>query len=240
MSFSAHAVGTAPLNYQWFFSGGLPPGVTTNTTLVLTSISSGPHGNYWVVATNNYGGATSQIASLTLATVGGPTNVVNSPDEASLRAAIALGGWVGLGFNGTITLTNTIAISNNVILDGSGVTAIISGGNAVRLFYVTPGASLSATNLTLANGSCIVTNGTADAGAIYNDGGTVRLNVCTVTNNNAQSKFLEFFLVWLAAARFSTTADLWSYIGRVFQIMRLLAAEAGRDWAGPFYNTTAP
>ena len=187
VNFSAHAVGTAPLSYQWFFSGGSPPGVTTNTTLALTNISSGQAGNYWVVVTNNYGGATSQIASLTLKTVGGPTNVVNSPDEASLRAAIALGGWVGLGFNGTITITNTIAISNNVILDGSRVAATISGGNAVRLFYVAPGASLSVTNLTLANGSCIVTNGTADAGAIYNDGGIVALTGCTLTNNSAQS-----------------------------------------------------
>jgi hypothetical protein len=186
VNFSANAVGTAPLNYQWFFSGGSLNGVTTNTTLALTNISSGQTGNYWVVATNNYGSATSQIASLTLKTVGGPTNVVNSPDEASLRAAIALGGWVGLGFNGTITISNTIAISNNVVLDGSSVAAIISGGNAVRLFYVAPGASLTATNLTLANGSCNISNGTpADAGAIYNDGGTVTLVACTLTNNSA-------------------------------------------------------
>jgi hypothetical protein len=128
------------------------------------------------------------LASITRTTANGPTNVVNSPDEASLRAAIQIGGWVGLGFNGTITITNTIAISNNVILDGSGGAASISGGNAVRLFYVAPGVTFGATNLTLANGSCIFTNGTtADAGAIYNDGGTVALTACTLTNNSAQS-----------------------------------------------------
>jgi len=113
------------------------------------------------------------------------TNVVSSPDEASLRAAIQIGGWVSLNFNGTITLTNTIVITNNVILDGSGVSAIISGGNAVRLFYVSPGASFSATNLNLVNG--YVSADSAEGGAIFNDGGTVSLVSCTVTNNSVAS-----------------------------------------------------
>ena len=177
--FTAHAVGSAPLTYRWFFSGGPLLTLTTNATLILTNVSCGQAGNYWLVATNTYGSATSQIASLTLTNASGPTNVVNSPDEAILRAAIQIGGWVGLGFNGTITITNTINITNNVILDGKNVAAIISGGNAVRIFYVAPGASLTATNLTLANGSSSV------AGAIYNDGGMVTLFACTLTNNQA-------------------------------------------------------
>src|SRR5208337_4210128 len=107
--------------------------------------------------------------------------------EASLRAAIALGGWVGFGFSGTITLGNTINITNNVALDGSGVSAIISGGNAVRLFYVAPGVTFSVTNLILANGSVIINDSSAgtnaDGGAIYNNDGTVTMTGCFVTNN---------------------------------------------------------
>ncbi len=198
VSFSAHAVGNAPLGYQWFFSGGSLPGAT-NTTLTLTNVSWGSAGNYWIVATNSYGSGTSHVASLTLTNASGSTNVVYSPDEASLRAAIKIGGWVSLAFNGTVTITNTINITNNVILDGKNVTAVISGGNAVRVFYVAPGVTFCATNLTLANGSCIVTNGTqgtnADAGAIYNNGGTVTLVSCTLTNNSAQS------LIWGGMAR---------------------------------------
>jgi hypothetical protein len=190
VTFSAHAAGTAPLGYQWFFSSGSLTNAT-NATLSLTNVSSGQAGNYFVVATNNYGSATSSVVLLALTNAVGPTNVVNSPDEASLRAAIKIGGWIGLAFNGTITITNTINLTNNVILDASGVSATISGGNAVRLFYVAPGVTFAATNLTLANGSCIVTNGTAgtpaDAGAIYNDGGIVTLFSCTLTNNSAQS-----------------------------------------------------
>jgi hypothetical protein len=190
VSFSAHAAGTAPLGYQWFFSGGSLTDAT-NTTLALTNASSDKAGNYWIIATNSYGSATSYVASLTLTNASGPTNVVYSADEASLRAAIKIGGWVGLAFNGTVTITNTINITNNVILDGKNVSAVISGGNAVRLFYVAPGVTFCATNLTLANGSCVVTSGepgtSADAGAIYNDGGTVTLISCTLTNNSARS-----------------------------------------------------
>jgi hypothetical protein len=188
VSFSGHANGDAPLSYQWFFSGGSIPSVTTNATLALTNVSTGQSGNYWLVATNAYGMATSHIASLTLTNFSGPTNVVNSPDEASLRAAIALGGWIGIGFNGTVTIANTINITNNVILDASTVAATISGGNAVRIFYIAPGASLTASNLTLANGNYLTTSATpADAGAIYNNGGTVTLAACTLTNNQASA-----------------------------------------------------
>jgi hypothetical protein len=203
VSFASHAVGTAPLGYQWFFSGGLINNATntTLTALTLTNVQSANAGNYWIIAANSYGSATSSVVALMITNSIGTTNVVNSPVEASLRAAIKIGGWVSLGFNGTVTITNTINITNNVILDGSSVSATISGGNAVRLFYVAPGASLSITNLTLANGmvlgngSSILTNGVgtgtpADAGAIYIDHGTVTLTACTVTNNSAEALYV--------------------------------------------------
>jgi len=190
VSFTSHALGTAPLTYQWFFINGALPNAA-GATLALTNTTLSQVGNYWVIATNLYGSATSSVAMLTLTNAGGSTNMVNTADEAVLRAAIAKGGWVGLGFNGPLTLTNTITITNQVILDGKNVAAIISGGNAVRLFYVAPGASLTATNLTLADGNDLITSSSqgtnAEAGAIYNDGGYVMLFGCTLTNNNAQS-----------------------------------------------------
>src|ERR1035437_9183696 len=79
---------------------------------------------------------------------------VTSCDEASLRAALAGGGTVTFACNGTITLANTLVITNNTVLDASGHSMTLSGGNAVRLFYVEPGVTFCATNLTLANGSC--------------------------------------------------------------------------------------
>jgi len=190
VAFSAHAVSTAPLGYQWYFSGG-SLGISTNTVLTLTNVSLTQAGTYWAIATNSYGSATSSVVLLTLTNGNGPANVVYSPDEASLRAAINSGGWIGIAFNGTITLTNTINITHDIILDAHNVSATISGGNAVRLFYVAPGVTFSVTNLTLANGSCLVTNGAggtpADGGAVYNNGGIVTLVSCILTNNSAQS-----------------------------------------------------
>ena len=190
VSFTASAVGTAPLSYQWYFSDGTLTNAT-NPTLSLTNIATLQAGSYWVVASNNYGSATSVLASLTITNRVGPTNLVTAISQASLQAAIALGGWIGMDFNGTLTLTNTIIITNSVVLDGNNFSAIISGGNAVRLFYVTNGASLTLSNLTLANGYYGIISGPpgtpADAGAIYNDGGTITLAGCTLTNNSAQS-----------------------------------------------------
>jgi len=125
------------------------------------------------------------------AAASGPTSVVTSADEMSLRTAISAGGWIGLEFNGTVALTNTVNITNNVILDATGFSVTISGGNAVRIFYVANGASLTVSNLTLADGSCLVTNGIlgtpADGGAIYNDQASVNLVTCILINNNARS-----------------------------------------------------
>jgi hypothetical protein len=188
VSLSAHAVGNSPLTYQWYFNNAAVPGAT-NGTLTFPNVQFAQAGNYQVLATNNYGSITSSVALLVL--TNGAVNPVSVCDEASLRAAIVVGGWISFGCNGTIALSDTITISNSVILDGSLVNAIISGSGKVRLFTVMPGASLTATNLTLANGLCLVTNGApgtpADAGAIYNDAGAVTLVSCSLTNNQAQS-----------------------------------------------------
>lgn len=184
VSFSSHAVGSAPLSYQWFFNSSSLSGATNNG-LTLTNVQSSQAGNYWIVATNSYGTATSSVVTLVLTNSSGSTNVVSVPTEASLRAAISVGGWVSITCSGIITITNTINITNNVILDAQNVSAVISGGNAVRLFYVAPGVTFSVTNLTLANGA--VTNNPTDGGAIYNNGGMVTLVSCVLTNNSAQA-----------------------------------------------------
>ncbi len=194
VTFTSHSVGKAPVYYQWFFNTG-PLNGATNMNLSLTNAPQTDAGNYWVVATNLYGSTTSSVVALALTNSTGPTNIVSTVSDASLRSAIASGGWVSIQASGTFNLTNTINITQNTILDGSDVSAIISGGNAVRLFNVSPGVSFSVTNLTLANGSCLVTTGTAgtpaDGGAIYNNGGTVALVSCVLTNNSAQSLILN-------------------------------------------------
>lgn len=133
VNFTAHAVGSSPLAYQWYFING-PLAGATSSTLVLTNIQLANAGNYWVTVTNAYGSVTSPVVALVLTNTGGSTNTVSVCNEANLRAAIRIGGLISINCNGTITLTNTINITNHVILDASKVSMTISGGNAVRLF----------------------------------------------------------------------------------------------------------
>lgn len=87
------------------------------------------------------------------------TSSITTPSETALRNAIANGGVVHLSFDGTITLTSTLEITNDVALDAQNHAITISGNNAVRILHINPGVSFSATNLTLANGCHIGANG---------------------------------------------------------------------------------
>ena len=98
-----------------------------------------------------------------------------------------------------ITLTNKIDITRDVTLDASGQNVIISGNNTVRLFNVSTGVTFNVTNVSMINGRCVGTNG-ADAGpvvgqfaqpgesvggaAVRNNGGTVRLVSCVLSNHS--------------------------------------------------------
>jgi hypothetical protein len=121
--------------------------------------------------------------------------VVSTCDEASLRAALAGGGTVTFACDGTITLVNTLAITNNTVIDASGHSITISGGNSVRLLTVDSGVNLGLVQLTLANGQHKGADGVLGppitdgqpglGGAILNNGGTVALTGCTVVSNSA-------------------------------------------------------
>ena len=185
-TFSVAARGAQPLAYQWQFNGA-PLAGATNETLTLTNVQPSQAGGYSVIATNRYGIATSETATLTVG-----ANIVVVCDETGLRAAISRGRKVTFACDGTITLTNTITISTDTVLDGAGHSVVISGNNAVRLFNVSTGATFTALNLTLANGRHQGANGAAGmngepgfGGAIFNAGGTVNLVNCVLTNHAA-------------------------------------------------------
>ncbi len=63
--FGSHAIGTAPLHYQWQFEGSAIA-TATNSSLVLNNISLAQQGNYSVVVTNTIGAVTSTPAALTV------------------------------------------------------------------------------------------------------------------------------------------------------------------------------
>jgi hypothetical protein len=92
--------------------------------------------------------------------------VVSVCDEAHLKTALTGGGTVTFICSGTITLTSTITISKNTTIDGSGQSVTISGNNAVGVFKVNAGMSLSLNRLTILNGVASSDNG----GAVHNYG----------------------------------------------------------------------
>jgi hypothetical protein len=195
VTFTNHSLGTAPLFYQWSFNDSVLLNAT-NAILTLTNIQPQHEGSYSVTVTNAYGSDT-KTALLIITNACSGSNVVSSPNESELRAAMALGGVVHLCFNGTITLTNTIEVTNNVGLDARNRSVVISGNNALRLFRVNSGITFAATNVVFANGRHVGTNGAnavaftspaqpgghGEGGAIFNDGGSVLLVSSVMTNN---------------------------------------------------------
>jgi hypothetical protein len=67
LAFALQALGTLPINYQWYFNSALIPGAT-NSALVLTNIQTASAGSYFVTATNIYGGTNSLTATLGVTT----------------------------------------------------------------------------------------------------------------------------------------------------------------------------
>lgn len=129
----------------------------------------------------------------------GPTltdTLVTTCDFPSLELALGNGGAVGFdcgGSVGTIVFTEPVTIRTNTTLNATGSGAVLSGGNAARLFTVNAGAGLRLNGkLTLTAGAdtgAAGTNGSAGVaaggGAILNDGGFLVLTGCVFSGNAA-------------------------------------------------------
>ena len=122
-SFSVGAAGTANLSYQWYFNGSSLGGAGNTSTLTFNSVVANNAGQYTVVVKNNYGSATSTVATLT----------VLLPHLVLTPAAASAGGIAANGFAFQFTrpagstyvilastdLLNWTPISTNVASGGS-------------------------------------------------------------------------------------------------------------------------
>ena len=97
-------------------------------------------------------------------------------DEGALRAAISQGGIIDFNCSGTITLTDTLVVTNDCVIDATGQNVALSGGNEVRVFYIAPGVEVALLNLTIASGRW------SSGAGIYNAGKLVAGN-CRIINN---------------------------------------------------------
>jgi hypothetical protein len=71
VSFTVTTSGTAPLSYRWWNSGG-PLAAGTNATLNLSNVTTNDADGYYVIVTNSWGSATSQVATLTVSLPAAP------------------------------------------------------------------------------------------------------------------------------------------------------------------------
>ena len=105
--------------------------------------------------------------------------ILNDCDENSLRTSIATGGLVQFACDGTIPIHGRLEITQAVELDATGKNVKLDALGASRIFHIQPGGSLTLRGLELTGGS--ETNG----GAIFIEGGELKLYQCRISNNQA-------------------------------------------------------
>jgi hypothetical protein len=140
-----------------------------------------------------------RAAAVSLTLVGGlraDTNVT-SCTEAALDAALRVGGRVVFACDGTIKVSSTKVVTNDVVLDTNGRQVTLSGGGSNRIFTVNPGVSLTLKGLTLTQGRRRGADGqdgsegdngsdgkSASGGAVRVDRGTLRAVDTMFTGNS--------------------------------------------------------
>ena len=134
VSFSGAAIGAQPLTYRWTKGGNFISGQTT-TTLSFPSVHASDTGLYALVASNQFGSATSSIVSLTV--VAGPPILTTVPTPANIYP------------NGSATFT-TAAVGSTPItfqwmFSSGGTTSMIAGATSTSL-TVNPVVAASAGN----------------------------------------------------------------------------------------------
>lgn len=75
--FTATVDGQAPVAVQWYKEPGTPLNGQTNQTLILTNLSTGESGNYYVVATNYQTGASAPSADVSLTVLADAPSITN-------------------------------------------------------------------------------------------------------------------------------------------------------------------
>ncbi len=136
VTFGGAATGTAPLSYQWYFSGN-PIIHATNTTYLISNVQNDNYGDYFVVVSNAYGSATSQVATLSVAL---PPQITVQPANRFV--------WVGTEVILTTSASGTAPLSYRWHFNGTPIPNATN--NQLRLS--------AASYANAGNYHCVVTN----------------------------------------------------------------------------------
>ena len=123
---------------------------------------------------------------------------INDSGAGSLRAAInnanaspTTSYTIDFNVSGTITLLSALPEITNtspgsLTIDGSGQAITVDGASLYEIFMVNAGATLNLQFLTLAHGFVLGNEeGEGAGGAVFNEGGTVTVTNCTLSDNQS-------------------------------------------------------
>jgi hypothetical protein len=98
------------------------------------------------------------------------------------------GGTINITARGIITLTSgELVVDKSVTIRGPGARGLaVSGNNASRVLRIMPNKTVTISGLEITNGSATgVVPGVFAGGGIYNDGATLAVNNCVISDNSA-------------------------------------------------------
>ncbi|HVM59945.1 MAG TPA: glycosyl hydrolase family 28 protein [Verrucomicrobiae bacterium] len=146
VSFSAAAVGTQPISYQWNVNSAPIAGATT-TTLVLTNVQTTDSGNYTLTASNYVGSTISSAAVLTVLSKTPPLPVIPT-NNVNVTNYNAVG-------DGTTDNSGSIQNAINAVAALGGGTVEIPSGGSLSTYLSGPITLASSVNLQIDSGAML-------------------------------------------------------------------------------------
>jgi hypothetical protein len=172
----------------------------TNATLNITGAATGDAGNYFVIVTNNYGSATSSIASLTVNVsvyiIAQPQNLT-VPSGSNASFSVTAGGNAPFAYQWyAFPSNNTAATATALVLNGFVYGATITSGGAgyagiPNVQFTGGGGSGAAATAVVSNGTVVSLNVT-NPGAGYTGAPLIQIDPpAAVTLNGSTNQALN-------------------------------------------------
>ena len=205
-SFSVTAAGAQPFSYQWQFNSAPITGAT-NTSYTLLSAQSTDAGSYSVIVTNIYGGATSDVASLTVLV---PPSITNPP----LSQMVQTGNCVTLtiGADGTAPLSYQWNF-NGVPQAGATTTSFLAcnaGSYSVLVSNIAGMLLSDPAVLTLTNPAAPVQPGSFAPPAVLGDG-SVQLTMSGTPYTNYLLQYTADWTNWTTLTTLSSSNGIFQF-----------------------------